>query len=86
MINNIPAGNILLSKAILFTGTLPTKALRMLKVYGCASISEITCIFQSSKVLSFSFNFHNLESTSSYSAQKDMPGKEAISAGRRWKG
>ncbi len=31
LIGEIPAGNILLSAAILFSGSLPTKALRMLK-------------------------------------------------------
>lgn len=38
-IKNIPAGNILLSGSILFSGSLPTQALRMLNFLGCASIS-----------------------------------------------
>ena len=41
-INNIPAGNILLSSAVLFSGSLPEKALRMLSSTGCASISTRT--------------------------------------------
>ena len=42
MIKKVPAGNILLSAAILFSGSLPTKVLRLLKIYGCASISRST--------------------------------------------
>ena len=51
MIQNIPAGNILLSAAILFSGLLPTKVLRMLKFYGCASVSETTYFAHQSKFL-----------------------------------
>ena len=39
---SIPAGNILLSAAILYSGTLPAKVLRMLKIYGCATITSRT--------------------------------------------
>lgn len=38
MIKDFPAGNILLSAAILFAGALPTKTLRVLEFLGCASI------------------------------------------------
>ena len=38
MKNNIPAGNLLLSAAILF----PTKTLRVLEFLGCASITKYT--------------------------------------------
>lgn len=39
-LKRIPAGNVLLSAAILFSGSLPTKVLRLLKILGCASISR----------------------------------------------
>ena len=42
MLKQVPAGNILLSASILFSGSLPTKVLRLLKIYGCASISKNT--------------------------------------------
>lgn len=38
----MPAGNILLSAAILYCGALPTKILRVLKLLKCASISNRT--------------------------------------------
>ena len=41
-IGNIPAGNILLSGAVLFAGALPTKTLRVLNFFNCASISLST--------------------------------------------
>ncbi len=37
-----PAGNILLSASILFSGSLPTKVLRVLNIFGCATISRNT--------------------------------------------
>lgn len=37
-----PAGNILLSASILFSGALPTKTLRVLNTMGCATYSERT--------------------------------------------
>jgi len=37
-----PAGNILLSASILFSGSLPTKVLRLLNIFGCATISRNT--------------------------------------------
>lgn len=37
-----PAGNILMSASILFSGALPTKVLRVLNTMGCATISERT--------------------------------------------
>ena len=42
VVKSIPAGNILLSAAILYSGTLPAKVLRMLKIYGCATITSRT--------------------------------------------
>ena len=39
---SFPAGNILLSASILFTGLMPTKVLRMLKYFGCATIGRKT--------------------------------------------
>ena len=41
-VKNQPAGNILLSAAILFTGALPTKVLRVLNNMGCVTIAERT--------------------------------------------
>ena len=41
-IRNTPAGNILLSSSILFSGALPTKVLRVLTNLGCASITKRT--------------------------------------------
>ena len=35
-----PAGNVLLSSAILYTGSLPSKALRLFQVLKCATISR----------------------------------------------
>ena len=48
---NIPAGNIITSAAILFTGLLPGKALRMLQVLNCASISRKTFFRHQSSIL-----------------------------------
>ena len=42
VIKDIPAGNILLSAAILFSGSLPAKVSQVLRIYGCASISYRT--------------------------------------------
>ena len=42
VIKDIPAGNILLSASILFSGSLPAKVLQVLRIYGCASISYRT--------------------------------------------
>ena len=41
-IGKVPAGNILMSAAILYTGCLPAKALRMFKTLNCASIARKT--------------------------------------------
>ena len=51
MIQRIPAGNILLSAAILFSGSLLTKVMQLLKIYGCASISESTYYLHQGKFL-----------------------------------
>ena len=42
VIGSTPVGNILLSASILFSGATPTKVLRVLQMYGCATISERT--------------------------------------------
>jgi len=42
MISNIPAGNILLSASILFSGALPSKMLRVLSTCGIQAISLST--------------------------------------------
>lgn len=42
MIKNVPAGNLLLSAAILFAGAHPAKTLRVLKFLGCAAIKPWT--------------------------------------------
>ena len=41
-ISNIPAGNLLTSAAILYTGSLTAKALRIFKSLNCATISKVT--------------------------------------------
>lgn len=41
-VKNQPAGNILLSASILFSGALPTKVLSVLSNMGCATIAERT--------------------------------------------
>lgn len=41
-VGGTPAGNILTSAAILYTGLIPAKALRVFKVLGCATISRKT--------------------------------------------
>ena len=51
MLKKIPAGNILLSAAILFSGSLPSKVLRLLKIYGCASICRSTYFYHQDSFL-----------------------------------
>ena len=41
-IENIPAGNLLQSASILFSGALPEQALRMFQIIGCSTISRRT--------------------------------------------
>ncbi len=41
-VKNIPAGNILLSAAILFSGALPSRVFRMLKFFGCVCTDKRT--------------------------------------------
>ena len=41
-ISNVPSGNLLISASILFSGLFPAKALRMLKIMNCYSISTKT--------------------------------------------
>lgn len=48
---NQPAGNILLSAAILFSGALPTKVLRVFRDMGCATIAERTFFEHQTKYL-----------------------------------
>ena len=42
MINNVAVGNLLLSAAILFSGSLPSKAIRMLQHINIATITTRT--------------------------------------------
>lgn len=42
MIGSIPAGNLLLSCAILFSGSMPTKSLRLFDILNVSSISKST--------------------------------------------
>ena len=46
-----PAGNILLSASILFSGALPAKVLRVLDNFGCATICERTFFLHQRKYL-----------------------------------
>ena len=50
-IGTVPAGNILLSSAILYSGSLPSKALRMFQVLKCAAIDRMTFFCHQSKYL-----------------------------------
>ena len=50
-IGNIPAGNILTSAAILYSGSLPTKALRIFQILKCPSISTTTFFRHQNKYL-----------------------------------
>ena len=50
-IGSIPAGNIILSSAILYTGSLPSKALRIFKVLNCACIDRSTFFRHQAKYL-----------------------------------
>ena len=51
VINKIPAGNLLLSAAILYSGSLPAKVIRLLKRYGCKSISRNTFFIHQQTIL-----------------------------------
>lgn len=51
MVDRAPAGNILMSAAILLSGSLPTKVLRMLKIYGCACFSRNTFFRHQEEIL-----------------------------------
>ena len=50
-IRNIPAGNLLTSAAILFTGSLPAKALRVFKTLHCDTMSRKTFFRHQKKYL-----------------------------------
>lgn len=50
-IRNIPAGNILLSSSILFTGALPSQVLRVMDNYKCATITKRTFFNHQKKYL-----------------------------------
>ena len=56
-IGNIPAGNFLTSAAILFTGSLPSKALRIFTALNCATISLPTFFRHQSAYLQPTINF-----------------------------
>lgn len=51
IVKKIPAGNILLSAAILFSGMSPTKVIRMFSLYGCATITNRTFFAHQNKYL-----------------------------------
>ena len=42
MIKQVPAGNLLFSAAVLFSGSLPAKVFKLFEVFGCATISRNT--------------------------------------------
>ena len=50
-IGSIPAGNILTSAAILYSGSLPTKALRIFHILKCATITSMTYFRHQTKIL-----------------------------------
>ncbi len=50
-INNIPAGNLLISGSILFSGTIPSKILRVFELMNCATISSGTFFAHQKKYL-----------------------------------
>ena len=55
-VKNQPAGNILLSGSILFSGALPTKVIHVLKNFGCATICERTFFLHQKKHLQLSIS------------------------------
>lgn len=61
----IPAGNVLQSSAILFSGCLPAKALRMFSILRCASITRKTYFRHQSELLTLCtqhvWNLHQSE-------------------------
>ena len=50
-IGRMPAGNILTSTAILYSGALPTKALRIFRILNCATITSKTFFRHQSEIL-----------------------------------
>ena len=56
IIGNIPAGNILTSAAILYTGSLPAKALRIFTFLNCPTISTPTFFCHQSSYLQPAIN------------------------------
>ena len=50
-VNNIPAGNLLISSSILFSGSLPTRIIRFLHFLNCPTINHYRHILCSSKAL-----------------------------------
>ena len=55
-VGSVPAGNILTSATILYTGSLPAKALRLFKFLNCANISVPTFFHHQSSYLQPSIN------------------------------
>ena len=55
-IGNIPAGNLLTSAAILYTGSFPSKAIRIFKTLNCATISLSTFFRHQSSYLQPTIN------------------------------
>ena len=50
-IGNIPAGNILASASILYSGSLPSKALHIFKILNCSMITSRSFFYHQSKYL-----------------------------------
>lgn len=50
-VRGVPQGNILISAAILFSGSLPLKALRVFQIMNCAAIAERTFFSHQKKYL-----------------------------------
>ena len=55
-IGKVPAGNVLISAAILYTGSLPAKALRMFKNLNCSTITRKTFFRHQKKYLQPTIN------------------------------
>lgn len=62
LFHNVPAGNILTSAAILYSGSLPTKALQLFKILNCPTITSRTFFdhqkFYLQPAIDLVWNFH----------------------------
>ena len=87
-ISNVPSGNLLISASILFSGLFPAKALRMLKIMNCYSISIYKDIFPTPTTpttLSPTSNYLHVEaaSTAFFESIKKQKRKLALSGDGR---